>query len=517
MRNEVSHSSIEIGRHSGLYRLLLSTFTVLGLFFTSGCASNPAASFSSIQDFNSQVLKWSSCEEDFECAHLLVPIDYTNFEIGSFKIALLRYKAQDKQKRIGSLVLNPGGPGGSGIDYALSAPYLFDAEILDSYDIVGFDPRGVGKSAAIRCLNDAETDENYAEDSKPDNEEEFVAQMQSAKDFAAKCTERNKFLTHFSSAETARDMDILRAALGDKKLNYVGKSYGTYLGTLYAQFFPDKVGRMILDGAIDPNVPVLEQNISQAVGFETALSAFLKNCATLPDCPLPKDEIQARDALTSLFEKAAVNPLPMKNSDKRVATESLIVLGTASALYEDTYGWKQLRKAIAQAKEGSGDLFIGLADMYADRGPDGRYISNQLDSGAVIDCLDWHDMRSDEELQADAALFKERAPLFGPYLAYTGMTCKYMPQPKPDSLTRKTNKIKSIVTTPIIVVGTLRDPATPYQWAVGLQKIFKNSVLITLDADGHTGEGRGSKCVDQATNKYLLTGIAPQENLSCTL
>jgi len=488
-----------------------------GLFLLTSCSSNPAASYTTIQDFNNQVLKWSSCEEDFECAKLLVPIDYTDFKTGTFKISVVKYLAQDKRKRIGSLVLNPGGPGGSGVDYALSAPFLFDPEILDSYDIVGFDPRGVGESAPIRCLNDEQTDENYASDSKPDNAEELALQIQSSKDFADACKEKVKNLSHYSSAETARDMDILRAALGDKKLNYVGKSYGTYLGTLYAQFFPERVGRMILDGAIDPNVPVLEQDIAQAVGFEKALSSFLQNCATLADCPLPKDETEARAELKTIIEKAAVDPLPMKNSNKRVATESLIVLGMASALYEDSFGWKQLRKAIAQAKEGVGELFIGLADMYADRGPDGKYISNQLDSGIVIDCLDWHDLRSEEEMQADAALFAERAPLLGPYLAYSGMTCKYLPLPKKDALTRETNMIKSIDTTPIIIVGTLRDPATPYQWSVGLHKVFKNSVLVSLDADGHTGEGRGSKCVDHATNKYLLTGITPQENISCTL
>ena len=488
-----------------------------GLLLLTSCASNPAKSYTTIQDFNSQILKWSSCEEDFECAKLLVPIDYANLEVGSFKIALVRYKAQDERKRIGSLVLNPGGPGGSGVDYALNAPYLFDAEILDSYDIVGFDPRGVGQSAPIRCLTDAETDENYASDSKPDNPEEFAALIQSSKDFAAACKERNENLAHFSSAEVARDMDVLRAALGDEKLNYVGKSYGTYLGTLYAQFFPNRVGRMILDGAINPNIPVLEQDISQAEGFEKALSAFLLNCATLPDCPLPKDETQAREVLTKIIDSAAINPLPMNNSSSRVATESLIILGTASALYEDTLGWKQLRKAIAQALEGSGDLFVGLADLYADRGPDGSYISNQLDSGVVINCLDWPDLRTDEQMQIDAELFKERSPFFGPYLAYSGMTCKFLPQPKTDSLTRETNKIKSISTTPIIIVGTLRDPATPYKSAVGLQKIFKSSVLVSLDADGHTGEGRGSQCVDRATNKYLLTGFIPQENLSCTL
>ena len=500
---------------SGLSRKVVAVLAALTLFTVSACASNPAAGFTTVEDFQNQKLNWNTCEEDFQCAELLVPVDYTDFKVGTLKIALMKYPAQAPKKRIGSLVINPGGPGGSGVDYARSAPYLFDPEVLDSYDIVGFDPRGVGKSAPIRCYTDAETDASYAADSKPDNAEELAAALEDAKLFAQKCEEKNKFLTHFSSAETARDMDVLRAALGDKKLNFVGKSYGTYIGTLYAQLFPEKVGRMLLDGAIDPNIPVVEQDITQAVGFETALTAFLKDCAKQKDCPLSADLDTARSELVALFNKAATEPLKMKdseNSDGRLATESILVLGTASALYENTLGWKELRKAIAQAKEGFGNGFIGLADMYGDRGPDGKYLSNQLDSGAVIDCLDWRTSRTPEELQADAALFKERAPVLGPYLAYTGLACGFI---NPAGSAPK--KISALDTAPIIIVGTLRDPATPYEWAVGLHKIFTNSVLITLDADGHTGEGRGSSCVDKAVAIYFLRGKTPDTNISCTL
>jgi pimeloyl-ACP methyl ester carboxylesterase len=315
-------------------------------------------------------------------------------------------------------------------------------------------------------------------------------------------------------------MDILRAALGDKKINYFGKSYGTYLGTLYAQFFPDKVGRMVLDGALDPNISILEQNISQAKGFDEALNAFLADCAKQDDCPLPKNKIEATAKIISIFTSAATTPLPRKTkvqNDDRVATESLIVLGTASALYDDVDGWPKLRTAFLEGQQGHGDTFLDLADQYTGRSSDGTYGSNELDSGAIIDCLDWPDTRSIEKTKADAQRFSDVAPIFGPYLAYTNIACKYLTPPTKDKLTRTTNKITSIKTAPIIVIGTTRDPATPYDWAVGLNKIFTSSKLISLNADGHTGQGRGSACVDNAVDIYLLQGKSPKKNLSCQL
>ena len=488
----------------------------------SACSSEATIEkpLSDLATYENQKLDWSTCYDDFECADLRVPIDYADLKVGTFKIALLRYKAQDQKNRIGSLIVNPGGPGGSGVDYAYNAEFIFDPDVLDRFDIVGFDPRGVDRSEPIKCLNDAETDASYAADAKPDNDAELASAIADAKDFIDKCQSANKYLNHYSTAESARDMDILRAALGDEKLNYLGKSYGTYLGTLYAQFFPDKVGRMVLDGAVDPNISILEQNISQAKGFDDALGAFITNCAKEDDCPLSKDKQEAVKQIISVFTSAAANPLPRKikvKNDDRSATESLIVLGTASALYDDVDGWPKLRTALGEALQGYGDTYLDLADQYTERAPDGKYTSNTLDSGAIIDCLDWTDTRTLEETQADAKRFTDAAPIFGPYLAYTNIACKYLTPLTKDKLTRITNKITSINTAPIIVIGTTGDPATPYEWAVGLNKIFTSSKLITLNADGHTGQGRGSRCVDDAVDAYLLEGISPKKNLNCEL
>jgi pimeloyl-ACP methyl ester carboxylesterase len=500
-------------------------FTALALSFAllaSGCASKVGIEkpLSGLAAYENQKLDWASCYQAFECTDLRVPIDYADLTVGTFKIAVLRYKALDQKNRIGSLIVNPGGPGGSGVDYAYNAEFVFDPDVLDRYDIVGFDPRGVKRSVPIECLTDPETDESYAADAKLDTELELELALADSKDFISKCEDKNEYLTHFSTAEAARDMDILRAALGDKKLNYFGKSYGTYLGTLYAQFFPDKVGRMVLDGAVDPNISILEQNISQAKGFDDALNAFLADCANQDDCPLPANNQEATAAIITLFTKSAVTPLPRKNKvedDDRSATESLIVLGTASALYDDTDGWPKLRTAFLEGQRGFGDTFLDLVDEYTGRSSDGTYDSNELDSGVVIDCLDWPDTRSVEKTKEDAKRFTDAAPVFGPYLAYTNISCKFLKPPTKDKLTRTTNKITAIKTAPIIVIGTTRDPATPYEWAIGLNKIFSTSTLISLDADGHTGQGRGSACVDDAVDQYLLQGKTPKKNLTCSL
>jgi len=441
------------------------------------------------------------------CTEVLVPIDYTNIKLGTFRISVLKSEASNKEDRIGSMFVNPGGPGASGVEYAYQAEYILSPQVLALYDIVGFDPRGVGRSAPIRCLTDDETDANYASDPKPDNPQEFDALIKETQEYVAKCEENNKNLTAYGTENAARDMDVIRAVLGDKKLNYLGKSYGTYLGTIYAQLFPDKVGRIVLDGAIDPGATPLEQSLIQAVGFDDALDAFIKDCLQLDTCPLPKDA--TKQYFTDLFDSVAKKPLT--TSTNRVATESLVVLGTASALYDNESGWPMLRVAIKQAQNGRGFMFLSLADAYTGRQPNGTYPTNEGDSGFVIDCLDWNDTRTNEQMAQDEQTFKVHAPVFGPYLSYSGISCKYF-----DGI-QQPIKIEQIKTTPIIVIGTLRDPATPYSWAVALNKLITNSRLITLDGDGHTGHGRGSACVDKTVDEYFITGKIPATDQKCDL
>jgi pimeloyl-ACP methyl ester carboxylesterase len=486
-----------------------------------GCSSTKAPfveeTFSALTEYEQQKLDWSSCYDYFDCTELRVPIDYEDLSVGTFRISVLRAAAKDQDNRLGAIVVNPGGPGGSGVDYAYNADYIFSPDITEVYDVVGFDPRGVAMSEPISCFTPDEIDENMASDSKPDNDAEIAATLESSEDFAKKCLENNDNLEHFTTSETARDMDILRAALGETKLNYVGKSYGTYLGTLYADIFPNNVGRFVLDGAVDPNIPMKDQNLAQAIGFDGALAAFVKDCATQSDCPFTGTPAQAQATIITTLQAAATAPLPQKDpadGDDRIISESIILVGMASSLYDDIGGWPKLRQAFSESAENYGDTFLQLADEYSGRNPDGTFISNDFDSGAVIDCLDWQERRTIDQYKADAKEFAVKAPIFGPYIAFAGVHCQFLPQP---STQRAPNTLTQIKTAPIIVIGTIRDPATPYTWSVSLAKIFTGSRLISLDGDGHTGHGRGSACVDDAVDAYLLTGTLPSANLSCDL
>ena len=479
------------------------------LIVLTSCAASEPKPLPSLSQYETKELNWRDCYGNYQCATLLVPINYSDLTVGAFSLALLRYQALDQDRRIGSLIVNPGGPGSSGVDYAYSAEYIVSPEILERFDIVGFDPRGVGESSAIECLSDVETDASFAADPKPDDQAEFALFISDARDYYAKCAENTKHLTEYSTLNSARDLEILRAVLGDKKLNFLGKSYGTYLGTLFAELFPESVGRFVLDGAVDPYTSNREAVLGQAIGFELALDAFINDCLKSRSCALIGDLQSARIQIVDLLAKTAITPLESKSS--REVTEGLVLLGIASALYDSESGWPVLRDAFKEAMLGSGTSFLTLADQYAGRQEDGSYLSNENDALQVISCLDQNELETVSVLKKGVAEFSDRAPIFGPYLAYAGLACRYLP----NLGSVEQIEIKSINTKPILVVGTTRDPATPYKWSKSLAKIFLSSVLITLDGDGHTGHGRGSTCVDSAVDRYLLTGATPKSELFC--
>ena len=471
------------------------TVFALALFSTVSYIQSRPEIPTNLAAYYAQEPQWQNCYENYQCADLLVPIDYTELKTGTFQISVLKYPTAS-EKKLGSLVVNPGGPGGSGVDYAYAAEYLFSPAILDAYDIVGFDPRGVSRSEPIVCLSDKELDAKFASDSKPDNEQEFAQILIESKKFIQQCEAKNKHLTSFSTANAARDMDILRQALGDAQLNYMGKSYGTFLGTLYAQFFPGKVGHMVLDGAVNPAISNFQQGLTQAVAFDKAFGAFVTDCSKRSDCPLPADKTAAIDEMKKILSQLEKKP------NKRLS-ESLALLGTAAALYDSATGWPKLRAAITEVKKGKVGKFLELADDYTGRIEDGNYTTNEFDSGAIIDCLDFTDTRSIEQMKEDVKVFAEQAPLFGPYLAYSGLVCQYFDTPQ------ATEVVPTKTANPIVIIGTTGDPATPYEWAQGLHRILTNSVLISLTGDGHTGQGQGNKCVDGQVDDFYLENKNP--------
>ena len=510
------HANHETG--DTILKSKLIAIICISIALLSSCASPSAKPFPTATNDVSK-LSWKSCHGIFQCSILKVPIDYQDAALGVFDIAVIRFRSPNQRDRIGSLVINPGGPGVSGVEYALNAEYIVSPDVLERYDIVGFDPRGVGESSPITCLSDAEQDEILAGDPKPDNERELVQMLTETQNFVDKCVAKTPNLKHYSTFDAAHDMELLRQGLGDTKLNYLGFSYGTYLGTLYAQQFPNQVGRFVLDGAINPSISIKEQSLVQAVAFDQALANFIADCPKHKDCPLPIGATP--QFFIDLFNKTSTQPLTAGSAQatggSRLVTEGLVVTGTASAMYDNESGWPMLRTAITQALSGDGTTFAKLADQYNGRKTDGTYTDNQNDANVIIDCLDWSDNRSYEAIRAEAPRYSLSAPVFGPYLAYSGLTC--------NALNTSLNRTRVVTdqntaqiqrtATPVLIIGTTHDPATPYVWAQALSRYIKASHLITLQGEGHTGYGRGSACVDNAVDNYLINRKMPSKNLIC--
>ena len=474
---------------------LLASVVTLSTSFTA-CQAAPIWT---LANYQAQTLRWSSCENGFECTSFKVPVDYNHLDGNSFTIQAIRHLANIPSKRLGSLIMNPGGPGGSGIQYVLSADSIVSTSIENVYDLVGFDPRGVNLSQPIRCLTDTQEDYFLGGNGSVQTPADLAVGISSAKLMASSCAKAagNK-LAHYSTLDSAKDMELLRILLKDAKLNYIGKSYGTYLGTLYAALYPKTIGRVVLDGAVDPNVPVRDQNLAQAVGFDTALKSFV---AANPTFSIKK--------IQNFLQTSRSKPL--RDAKNRELSESLAVTGIAASLYDPTDGWPFLKRALANAIErGNPSDFLFLADSYNERDTRGHYVSNQTDVAEIISCLDFKDGRTLAQVEADAKSFSLAAPFFGPYLAYSGLACLFW-QAKPVAQP----SFKDLSSNPLLIIGTTRDPATPYQWAQGLHKELLNSTLITLNGDGHTGANRGSSCVDKAMNNYLLTGKSPAHDITC--
>jgi len=475
----------------------------LAIVFVSGVAilliNNDSKTWT-LDDYKSQELNWRSCYDGFECSSFKVPVDYTKIDNQSFTLKVLRHNALDQKNKLGSIVVNPGGPGGSATLYAYNAEYILSKEINEKYDVVGFDPRGINESGEIRCLTDEEEDEFLNADASDGKSANVAALSATSKDFADKCAKAaGKKLGHYSTLEAAKDMEILRLLLNEKKLNFLGKSYGTYLGTLYAALYPETVGRIVLDGAVSPNVSMREQQLAQAVAFDKALNNFLAT----------QKRFKLSD-IKKLLSDADTNP--MEGSDGRYAGQSIAITAIATTLYDSGDGWKDLKKMLNQAivKRDPTELFK-QADDYNNRDSAGNYYSNQTDVSIIINCLDWKEPRTIEEITSDRGAFTKAAPIFGPYLYLAGLPCKYWktePQLPPMPL-------KNIDTSPVLVIGVTNDPATPYEWAEDLVKVFTNGKLLTLIGDGHTGHNQGNECVDSLVDSYFLTGKIGSEPLIC--
>ncbi|WUH92803.1 alpha/beta hydrolase [Streptomyces sp. NBC_00433] len=480
---------------------------------TATLAPLPAATPANLAPYYKQKLAWHSCGvPDFECTTMKVPLDYAHpVAADDLKLAVARKKAAGPGKRLGSMLVNPGGPGGSAIDYLQYAATGYPSAVTSRYDMAAVDPRGVARSEPVKCLSDKQMDAYTAVDSTPDNTAEADKLAAADRTFAAGCKKMSADLIgHVSTVDSARDMDVLRQLLGDAKLNYVGKSYGTFLGATYAGLFPTRVGRLVLDGAMDPSVNALASSRVQAGGFETAFDAFARDCVKRSECPLGRTSAaDAGTRLDALFAGLDKHPLP--TGTKRPLTEALGTTGVIAAMY-DQEAWPALRGALISANKGDGAPLLQLSDSYYERDSTGKY-SNLMYANAAVNCLDLPPaFRSPADVTKALRSFRAASPHFGAALAWSSLICGYWPLPA----TGHPERIQAKGAAPILVVGTIRDPATPYAWAQSLAAQLSSGHLLTYDGDGHTAYGRGSTCIDTAVNAYLLSGTVPPPHQKCT-
>ncbi|GAA4684852.1 alpha/beta hydrolase [Streptomyces chumphonensis] len=466
----------------------------------------------SLRPYYDQELDWRDCgPEGFQCADLTVPLDYEAPDAADdIEVAVVRARATDDGEPTGSLLVNPGGPGGSAVDFVQNfAGVGLPADVRAAYDIVGMDPRGVSRSEPVECLTDEEMDAHTQTDVTPDDAAETAALKEANDAFAAGCADdAGELLGHVSTVEAARDLDVLREVLGDEKLTYLGYSYGTFLGATYAGLFPSRSGRLVLDGAMDPSLPAEKLNRDQTAGFDTAFTAFAEDCAEQSDCPLGDDPEAAGATLASLLADIDEKPLP--TGGDRELTESLATTGVISAMYTEQY-WPRLRQALTDARDGDGAGLLALSDSYYERAPDGSY-GNLMYANAAVNCID-QPAAFDGAEAAEAAVpdFEKASPVFGRNFAYSALICTDWPVEP----TGRAHRIEAEGADPILVVGTTRDPATPYVWAEGLAAQLDSATLLTFDGDGHTAYGRGDTCVDGTVNSYLLEGTVPDDGKRC--
>ncbi len=469
-----------------------------------------------VEGFYSQSVVWQSCGDVTECAVVHAPIDWAAPAAGSIELALVKHEASGT--KIGSMLLNPGGPGGSGWDYVYySGAFSASEAVVDAYDIIGWDPRGVGQSTPVVCYTDPEqTDEvlygtyDNAYDTPGWIEELTVVEEQ----FAAACeANTGPLLAHLDSASNARDMDMMRALTGDEKLNYLGYSYGTYFGAVYAELFPERVGRFVLAGAVDPLLSDFEALKTQMAGFDSAFRAFMQFCLDGDDCPFtgPLDNAltEARDVLET------VDALGLVNFDGRELDSA--TLGTAIALNLYSQGfWPDMALMFTELLDGDPTLVFNDADRYNSRNADGSYSSNSFEVYTAATCVDG-DFADDPATTLERlAEIDAAAPILGKFFAYDDfavldIACSNWPVPRADLPT----SFAAEGAPPILVIGTTNDPATPYAWSQALASQLSSGVMISYEGEGHTVYNQGVTCIDDTIDAFMVNGTVPAADPMC--
>lgn len=459
--------------------------------------------------FYGQTLTWTECGTGFDCTDVTAPLDWENPGEAEITLSVVRHQATGDAQ--GSLLTNPGGPGASGVELIRdSLDFAVGADLIENFDVIGFDPRGVGDSSAVTCLDAAGMDDYLytiptAKRGTPEWEAEL---LENAEGFAQACDANSDgILPHITTVNSARDMDLIRAVLGDTELNYLGYSYGTFLGATYAALYPEKAGRLVLDGAIDPAVSGLDVGATQALGFESALRAYMQNCLDSGECPFNGTVDEAMADLGALL--ASVDANPLENGDGRMLGADALMTGIIAALYSAD-NWTYLTQALDEALQGDPTTAFFLADFYNGRDQSGAYLDNSTEAFRAYNCMDYPVEDDPAAESATEAKIAAGAPTIAPY--WSGPDpCEVWPYPP----TGTRGEIRAEGAGPILVIGTTNDPATPYEWSESLAEQLEEGVLITRVGEGHTGYNKGNSCVDGAVEAFLLDDSVPEDGLRC--
>jgi pimeloyl-ACP methyl ester carboxylesterase len=495
--------------------------TVAAPAVTSGRTGAPGAApgtpgdhDAALDAFYTQPLSWSACDGQSSdlCGTAEVPVDYARPTGDRFGLALRKVPASDPAKRLGTLFINPGGPGGSGLEYAQYAQFVFSDDIRAHYDIVGFDPRGIGESDPVGCLTDSDMDLLFADDPTPDTAAERAKLLADADAVTARCAASGgERALHMSTAEVARDLDVLRSLVGDARLNFFGVSYGTFLGATYADLFPATVGRFVLDSALSPNQTETQEMTYDIQGFESSIDAFIDWCVARSDCALGRDRAAARGELVDLLDRVERTGLKTAKPGLTTIGEGWASFAVFMCLYSDQ-SWPTLNEGLAQARTGQGDILLARAMSVVERSATGRYApSTYLQAMIPVRCADWPRTPDTPALSAARATAQREHPLWARMTGLLYDTCRTWPA------AGRTPKGATLATgaAPILVIGNLRDPATPIGGTKQLAADLDSGVLVTSDHDGHGTYLTGSSCVDGAVDAYLTAGTVPRDGLAC--
>lgn len=463
--------------------------------------------------FTEQTIDWQPCGE-FECADIVAPMNWNDLQGETISLRLAKQPATGS-KKLGTLFVNPGGPGAGGASFVEeSIDYAVGEDLQSQFDVIGWDPRGVGNSSSVFCYTDEEMDEMLYGDPREDTQyrrgtDEWIeAARTEAREYGEDCLDgTGELMAHVDTLSTVYDLEMMRALVGDEKLNYLGFSYGTFIGALYADAFADRVGRLVLDGALAPDVTLHEVVLRQQKGFETATRAYLNECLSRSSCPFNGTVDEAMKEIGELI--ATVDANPMRASDGRWVSSGTFITAIILPLYNED-NWYLLDDLFVEVRQGIPETALFLADFYNGRS-DGVYEDNSTVAFSAINCLDYPPGGDVKQMRRDALEIERAAPTFGKYAGYSDISCQEWPFAGPD----ERGPVTGAGADPILVIGTTGDPATPYVWAEQLAEQLENGVLVTNNGEGHGAYTAGNACIDKTVEQYFLEGKVPATDPNC--